>query len=90
MSSDSNTIAKIFPLPVKHIRKFLTDTASNVFSEAQEATGVVCTTLEQQYKLAAKTVRKAGRKATRLSRRYPVQTIAAAVALGFLIGRSRR
>ena len=89
MKSSTKTIAKMFPIPVRDIRNVLTNVASTVAAETQQATGAVCNALDQQCKLAAKTLSKAGRKATRLSRRYPEQTIAAALVLGFLIGRSR-
>lgn len=89
MRRSSKTIAKMFPIPVKNIRNVLTAIASTVVAETQHATGAVCNTLDQQCRIAAKALNSAGRKATRLSRRYPVQTIAAALALGFLVGRSR-
>ena len=90
MRRGSTAIAKIFPFPVRSIRSSFVGIASKVLSEAQEATGAVCNTLEQQYKFASKKLSKTGRKATRLTRRYPIQTIAIALACGFLIGRSRR
>ena len=90
MRRGSNTIAKIFPFPVSDIRNGFTDIASRVLTEAQDATNAVCNTLEQQYKFASKKLSKTGRKARNLSRRYPIQTIAIALALGFLVGRSRR
>ena len=88
--SNSITIAKIFPRPVNDIRKRLTKISSKVLAEAGDVTEVVYGTLQRQRKLAVKTLSRAGRKAMRLSRRYPAQTITAALVLGFLIGRSRR
>jgi hypothetical protein len=87
MRSNSYTIANIFPA---NVRNRLADITSNVIADAQEARNAVCDTLEQKYKFAAKALNKANRKVTRFSRRHPIPTIAASMALGFLIGRSRR
>jgi type VI protein secretion system component VasF len=89
MRRGSNTIVKMFPIPVKDIRNAVTSIASTIVGEMQQATGAVYDTLTRQRKFATKTLSKASRKAARLSRRYPLQTIAAALVLGFLIGRSR-
>lgn len=90
MSSNSNTVVKLYSRSVKDFRSHLTAIAARVRAGAQDTKDAVCNTLGQNYYLAAKAMRKAEKKATRLTRRYPIQTIATCLALGFLIGRSRR
>jgi hypothetical protein len=90
MSSESNTIVNTLQDAGNDLRSRLSDIASKVRTGTQEAKDAVYHTLEQQCEFAAKTLSTAGRKATDLSRRYPIQIIAAALALGFVIGRSRR
>jgi ElaB/YqjD/DUF883 family membrane-anchored ribosome-binding protein len=90
MSSESNSIENTFQNAGNDIRNRFSDIASKVRADAQEAKDAMYKALEQQCEFAAETLSKAGKKATDLSRRYPLQIIAAALALGFLIGRSRR
>jgi len=68
----------------------LSDIASKVGAGAKEAKDAVYNTLGQQCEFTAETLTKAGKKAMDLSRRYPLPMVAAALAVGFLIGRSRR
>jgi len=90
MSSESSTTGNNLQDAGNDLRNRLSDIASRVGADVQEATDAVCNTLEQQCKVAGEALSKAGKQVTDLSRRYPLQTIAAALALGFLIGRSRR
>ena len=90
MSSDSNSIENTVQDAGKDIGNRLSDIASKLTASVQEAKDAVCNTLEQQCKFAGEALSKTGKQVTDLSRRYPVQTVAAALALGFLIGRSRR
>jgi hypothetical protein len=46
--------------------------------------------LEQQREFASEALAKASKKASRLTRRHPLQIIAGALVLGFVIGRIRR
>jgi hypothetical protein len=68
----------------------LSGLASKVGTGAKEAKDAVYKTLGQQCEFTAETLTKAGKKAMDLSRRYPLPMVAAALAVGFLIGRSRR
>ena len=90
MSSKSNTIEHAIHNVGNDIRDRITSIASRVRDEAQDAKDAVCDTLEEKRELAAEAFGRASRKATRLTRRYPLQVIAGAVVLGFLIGRVRR
>jgi len=90
MSSKANTLENTFHRVGNDIRGRITDIASRVRDEAQDAKDAVCDTLEEKRELATEAFNRASRKATRLTRRYPFQVIAGAVVLGFLIGRVRR
>jgi len=90
MTSASNTLENTFQNVGNEIRSRVTNIASKVRSEARVATGAVRDTLEQQREFAAEKLGKAGKKATHLIRRYPMPVIAAAIAVGFVIGRIRR
>lgn len=90
MSTDGNAMENTFPREGNDILRRLTKMASKVQTEALGAKDAVYNTLKHQGEFATETLNKAGREATRLSRRYPIQMIAAALALGFLIGRRRR
>jgi len=71
-------------------RNRLGDIASKVGAGAKEAKEAVYNTLGDQCQFTTETLTRAGRKAADLSRRYPLPMVGAALALGFLIGRSRR
>lgn len=90
MSSKSNAIENAFHNVSNDIRDRITDIASKVREEAQGAKEAVCDTVENQWEFAARSLGKASKKATRLTRQYPLQTFAGALVLGFLIGRIRR
>jgi ElaB/YqjD/DUF883 family membrane-anchored ribosome-binding protein len=90
MSSESNTIENSVQDTGNGIRNRLSDFASKLRAGAVEAKDTVCNTLGERCEFATRTLSTAGRKATDFSRRYPMQTLGAALALGFLIGRSRR
>jgi len=90
MSSESDSIENSVQETGNSIRNRLSDFASKLRAGAVGAKDKVCNTMGEQCDLATKTLSTAGRKATELSRRYPMQTLGAALALGFLIGRSRR
>jgi hypothetical protein len=89
MSNRSYSIANIFPIRARARNRFAS-IASQLLAETQEGMTAVCDTLEQNFKFAARAWSKANRKASRISRRYPIPIIAASLALGFLIGRSSR
>jgi len=90
MSSESNSIENSVQDTGNSIRNRLGDLVSKLRAGALGAKDTVCNTMGEQCDFATKTLTTAGRKATDLSRRYPMQTIGAALALGFLLGRSRR
>jgi ElaB/YqjD/DUF883 family membrane-anchored ribosome-binding protein len=90
MSSESNTLENSVQDTGNDIGNRLSDIAAKLRAGAQAAKDKVCNTMGQQCEFATKTLSTAGKKATDLSRRYPMQTLGAALALGFLIGRSRR
>jgi hypothetical protein len=90
MSNESSTADNIFKGAVHDTQNRLGDIASKVGAGAKEAKDAVYNTLEQQCEFTAETLTRAGKKAMDLSRRYPLQMVGAALAVGFLIGRSRR
>jgi hypothetical protein len=90
MRGESNTIDNTFQGAGHDTRNLLSDIASKVGAGAKDATDAVYNTLGQQCHFTAETLTKAGKKAADLSRRYPLPMVGAALALGFLIGRSRR
>jgi ElaB/YqjD/DUF883 family membrane-anchored ribosome-binding protein len=90
MNGKSNTIENALHNVGTDIRGRITSIASRVRDEAQDAKEAVCDTLEEQREYAAEALSRASRKATRLTRRHPLQVIAGALVLGFLIGRIRR
>jgi ElaB/YqjD/DUF883 family membrane-anchored ribosome-binding protein len=90
MSSSSNTIDNTLQNAGNDIRNRLTDIASKVLAGANEGKDAVYKTLEHQCQFTAESLTKAGKKATELTRRHPLPMVAAALAVGFLIGRSRR
>jgi len=90
MSSESNTAENGARDAGNVIRNRFNTIASKVRAGAQGAKDTVCNTMGQQCEVATKALSTVGRKATDLSRRYPMQAIGAALALGFLIGRTRR
>jgi ElaB/YqjD/DUF883 family membrane-anchored ribosome-binding protein len=90
MSSRSNSIENTIHEVGNDIRGRITNIASRVREEAQDAKEAVCDTLEEKRDLAAAAFGRASRKASRLTRRHPLQIITGALVLGFLIGRIRR
>jgi len=90
MSTNGKPIENTFHDAGNDIRSHLNAIASKLQADAQGAKNAAYNKLKQQREFATETLSKAGREATRLSRRYPLQIIAGALALGFLIGRSRR
>jgi ElaB/YqjD/DUF883 family membrane-anchored ribosome-binding protein len=90
MSSKSAKIENTFHKVGNDIRDRIIDIASRVRTEAQDAKEAVCDTLEQQREFASEALAKASKKASRLTRRHPMQIIAGALVLGFVIGRIRR
>ena len=91
MSNESSTADNIFKGAVHDTQNRLGDIASKVGAGAKEAKDAVYDTLGEQCRFTAETLTKVGKKATDLSRRYPLPMVAAAaLAVGFLIGRSRR
>jgi len=90
MRSESNPVDKTFQGAGHDAGNVLGDIASKVEAGAKQATDAVYNTLGQQCQFTAETLTRAGKKAADLSRRYPLPMVGAALALGFLIGRSRR
>jgi gas vesicle protein len=90
MSSKSNRIEKTFHKVGNDIRDRIIDFTSKVRTEAEDVKEAVCDTFEQQREFAADALGKASKKASRLTRRYPLQIFAGALVLGFVIGRIRR
>ena len=90
MRGESNTVDNTFQGAGHDTRNLLGDIASKVGAGAKEAKDAVYNTLGQQCQFTAETLTRAGKKAADLSRRYPLPMVGAALALGFLIGRSRR
>jgi len=90
MSTESNTIQNTLQHVGDDIRNRFADIASRVRAEAQHAKDAVGTTLQEQREFAAETLSKAGKRATHLTRRYPIPIFAAALVIGFMLGRIRR
>jgi len=90
MSNEFDTVDNTFQGAGHDTRDRLGDIASKVGAGAKEAKDAVYKTLGQQCEFTAESLTKAGKKAMDLSRRYPLQMVGAALAVGFLIGRSRR
>jgi hypothetical protein len=72
------------------MRSRVTSIASRVKAQALDARDAIVNTLDDQRECATDALTKAGRKARRFSRRYPLPIFASALAVGFLIGRIRR
>jgi len=90
MSTNAETVENTFHNTDRDVRNRLTVIASRVQAEARGAKDAVYNALKHQREFATEKLSKAGREATRFSRRYPIQMIVGALALGILIGRRRR
>jgi ElaB/YqjD/DUF883 family membrane-anchored ribosome-binding protein len=73
----------------KDFQNRVSDFASKVKDETAEVKNAVVGSLDHQCQNAAAGLRNFSRAATHYCRRHPAQSIAAALAVGFVIGRLR-
>jgi ElaB/YqjD/DUF883 family membrane-anchored ribosome-binding protein len=89
MSNNSNIVEKTLRNVSNDIRDRVMDITSKVREDALNAKESVTDTLEWQRAVAKKSFRNFRRKATRFYRQHPAESVAIALAAGFLIGRFR-
>ncbi len=82
----NNTLERTIRNAGNDIRDRVTDIAFQLRTDVMDAKEAISSTVNRERRIAADNVRRMGRKATRYCRRHPVQSLATALAVGFLIG----